>query len=98
MKPRTRLALITLSAVLLSACGGGGGGGGTSDANMKVTVATGAPVAGAEVIVVDANGNSKTCGAPTDDSGVVNCALPTNLTAPYFIKAHKGTTALFATE
>lgn len=63
---------------------------------MNITVATGAPVTGATVIVVDANGLTETCTGTTNASGVINCVLSTAKTAPYFIKAEKGSNSLFA--
>ena len=94
---KTGLLLSLLTVVTLVACGGGGGGGGGGlAAGMNITVATGAPVAGASVTVVDANGNSETCPSTTNSSGVLNCALSTAKTAPYFIKATNGSNSLFA--
>lgn len=91
------LKYLAVSVLLaLAACGGGGGSGSGSASGINITVATGAPVEGASVVVVDASGNSETCSGTTNASGVVNCALSTAKTAPYFIRANKGSTSLYA--
>ena len=53
--------LLQFAGTGAAAGGGGGGAGGGSAGGMNITVATGAPVEGARVVVVDANGLSETC-------------------------------------
>jgi len=86
------------SALFLAACGGNGGAGSAagSPTALKITVATGAPVEGASVVVVDAKGVSETCAAKSDSNGIVNCGLSNAKTAPYFIRATKGSNSLYA--
>ena len=83
-------------SLVLAACGGGGGGSGGSASGINITVATGAPVEGASVVVIDASGVSETCSGTTNSTGVVNCVLASAKTAPYFIRAMKGSTSLYA--
>lgn len=87
-----RLTLCAAAAAALAACGGGGSGpsvasNGTTNSTIPTlsgTVATGAPVGGADVTVVDSKGRSAT--ATADASG--NYQLPlTGLTAPLAVFA-----------
>lgn len=95
MKYGYLIPAITSSLVLL-ACGGGGSTGSVTSNILPITVATGAPVEGASVTVVDSRGTAETCAQTTSSTGVVNCALSSSMTAPYFIQASKGTVALYA--
>lgn len=96
MKALSNTFVLLMFSALVGCSGGGGTGGGNAASGMNITVATGAPVAGASVIVVDANGLTETCASTTNSSGVINCVLSVAKTAPYFIKAQKGSTSLFA--
>ncbi|MES2354529.1 MAG: carboxypeptidase-like regulatory domain-containing protein [Pseudomonadota bacterium] len=89
------LIYLSLSSVALalSACGGGGGGGGSDNGNIAEepagplvsgTVASGAPVAGAKITVVGANGQTKTATADANGNYAVSLG---QLTAPLVFKA-----------
>lgn len=96
---RNKYLVIALVTTLLIGCGGGGSsnsGSASSGVAMSVTVATGAPVVGASVAVVDANGLTESCSGVSNSNGVLNCTLNSAKTPPYFIKAAKGNTTLFA--
>ena len=91
-KQVAKATFYTSVAVLLAACGGGGGGssttssGSTSQATptLSGTVATGAPVSGANVTVTDSTGKSVT--ATADAKGNYQVSL-TGLTAPFAVFA-----------
>lgn len=94
----TSIALVTLTASFLVACGGGGGGAssGAQPTILGVTVATGAPVVGAQVTVVDSLGNSEDCAEASNSEGKLSCSLSTAKTPPYFIRAQQKSLALYA--
>lgn len=94
MKSLFRFASFASALALLACSGGGSSTSGTT--TLPITVATGAPVEGASVTVVDSRGSAETCASTTNSSGVVNCALSNTMTAPYFIQATKLTTTLYA--
>lgn len=82
--------------MILAACGGKGSDAVGSASGINITVATGAPVEGASVVVIDASGQSETCSSMTNSSGVVSCVLSTAKAAPFFIRANKGSNSLYA--
>jgi hypothetical protein len=94
--------LIISAAMLafLAACGGGGGGSpaatSTQPTVIGVTVATGAPVIGAQITVVDSLGNSEDCTGSTNDEGKLSCSLSSAKTPPYFIRAQQKSMTLYA--
>lgn len=99
----TLLSMIT--SVALVACGGGGGGSSSSSSTttpapsnsntLNVTVATGAPLVGATVTVVDANGVTQICDGVTADNGTLACNLPKSMIAPFYIKAQSNSITMF---
>lgn len=100
MKHRFKASLLALlSLSLLVACGGGGGASsstGSQPTILGITVATGAPVVGAQVTVVDSQGNSEDCSEASNSEGKLSCALSTARTPPYFIRAQQKSLALYA--
>jgi hypothetical protein len=94
MKSLFRFTAFASALVLLACSGGGSSTSGTT--TLPITVATGAPVEGASVTVVDSRGSAETCASTTNSSGVVNCALSNTMTAPYLIQANKLTTTMYA--
>ena len=105
MKTSTVFRISFLSALLgtLVACGGGGGGGGgggssssstspsapATGTTLNVTAATGDPIIGATITVVDGAGVTEVCSGKTDDSGQLACQLQNAKTFPFFIQAAK---------
>jgi hypothetical protein len=93
------LTFITLS--ILVACGGGGSGGGggtTQTPNLTITgtTATGAALAGATIVVVDAAGISEECASKSSDNGTYSCPLYKVKTAPFLMQASSGSLKVHA--
>ena len=79
----------SLTFALLAGCGGGGSSGSTTNTSttpstLTGTVAVGDALSGANVLVIDANGNNVT--TTSDSTGTYSISL-TGLTAPLFITA-----------
>jgi hypothetical protein len=88
-----------LIALTLIACGGKGNsnnGNGSAGISLGITVATGAPVIGATVTVVDSKGNSENCSSTTSSSGQLTCLLTTAVSPPYLIRAQQLSNILYA--
>jgi len=92
VKNTIRRIAVLLAAVGLTACGGGGGSGSTSaggstgtggSASLSGTAATGAPIAGATVTLVDSAG--KQVSGTTDSTGKYSLS-PSGLTPPFLVK------------
>lgn len=99
MSRTSKLAITSFAFIFIASCGGGGGGGGSTAANpttLNFTVATGAPVVGASITIVDAAGNSQTCPSTSDSNGKVGCPLTTANTPPYMIKAQQESASIYA--
>jgi hypothetical protein len=84
-----------LVAAALVACGGGGTST-TPNLTISGTAATGAALAGATIVVVDAKGNSEECSAKTTDTGTYSCPLYKAKTAPFVMQAALGKTKVHA--
>lgn len=98
MNAHTLLKVSSLSLLIsaLVACGGGGGGGSSSitpasvgATNLNVTAATGDPIVGATITVIDGAGVSEVCAGVTDASGKLACQLKNAKAFPFFIQAAK---------
>ncbi len=88
MKPKKKMGVFALVlASMLTACGGGGGSdpGANPTTSLSGTVAIGAPLAGATVIVKDGSGNSKT--TTTDATGNYKISDASTLSAPLMLQA-----------
>lgn len=106
MSNRLLLALLSMiTSVALVACGGGGGGSSSSSSTttpapantnvLNITAATGAPLVGATVTIVDANGVTQICDGVTADNGTLACNLPKSMIAPFYIKAQSNSITMF---
>ena len=85
--PVLAFCLATSSAILVSGCGGGDSSSQSIPADQSViggTAAYGAPLAGATITLVDANGVSKTTTSAADGSYSINV---TGLATPFLITA-----------
>jgi len=99
MKTSSVFRLSILSALLgtLAACGGGGGSSSSSTSTsstasgttLNVTAATGDPIIGATITVIDGAGVTEVCSGKTDDSGQLACQLQNAKAFPFFIQAAK---------
>lgn len=99
MKTSTAFRVSTLSLLLgaLVACGGGGGSSSSSTSSsssasattLNVTAATGDPIIGATITVVDGAGVTEVCSGTTDSSGQLACQLQNAKAFPFFIQAAK---------
>lgn len=87
---RLLLAPFMSLALMLGGCDGGGG---SNDNSLTGTAATGAPLSGATVTVVGANGQTAT--ATADANGAFTVAV-TPLTFPAMVRAESGSTTLFS--
>jgi hypothetical protein len=91
------LAACTAGSLILSACGGGGGGGGgggtpspTPVVELSGIAATGAPMSGATIVVIDSTGAEvQNCpsACTTNANGTFAIALKSTAVAPFVLKA-----------
>ncbi len=87
---RCALALASASLLALQGCGGGGGSAATSSAPTSTfsgVAATGAPLAGASVVVTDASGATVGTTTTASDGSYALSFDPTAYTAPFVITA-----------
>ena len=102
--PLFRLTTLGLLVGALAACGGGGGGSssssstssGGSGTTLNVTAATGDPIVGATITVVDGAGITEVCSGATDSQGQLACQLSNAKTYPFFIQAAKQSAMTYA--
>ena len=79
------IALAFIFSLALTACGGGGGSSSsTASSSVSGVAATGAPIAGALIVLTDKNGNTTSTTAKDDGSYSLDV---TGLTAPFVIVA-----------
>jgi hypothetical protein len=82
------VAAVTLAvAAVVTACGGGGGGGDIKGITLTGTAATGAPMAGAKVVVKDSTGEPmQTCAPCTvEGDGNFSVSLKSTAKAPFVL-------------
>ena len=90
--------LMMFAALCLTACGGGGGGStpsnNTSGGTISGVAATGSPIVGVTVTVVDSKGNTLTASKPTGSDGSFSISGTGSLTPPLLlqIKSNTGVT------
>lgn len=96
------LASVAMAAALLVGCGGGGSADTGTTANdpapavvFSGVAATGAPMPGAHVVIVDAGGHTA-CDTTTDDSGHYRCTLAATAQAPFAITASTADQTLYS--
>lgn len=83
--------LLPVAAAVLVACGGGGGSAASPEAptfSLTGVAATGAPVVGAQLTVLDASGNSVATGT-TNEQGGFAVSVPLSSQAPFFVRVTK---------